>query len=132
MGRVEHLGGQYGKIAGAGRHVKDVPGVKRCQLTDGLAPPIFINIPRQARSEEHTSELQSRQYLVCRLLLEKKKKKNFSHSFDPHSILIPVLNALSQKHSIAILTLSDPHTSAFITIMLATERQSLIYSLIHR
>src|SRR3712207_7791545 len=29
------------------------------------------------RSEEHTSELQSRQYLVCRLLLEKKKKKYF-------------------------------------------------------
>src|SRR3712207_8610899 len=29
---------------------------------------------RLARSEEHTSELQSRQYLVCRLLLEKKKK----------------------------------------------------------
>src|SRR5438445_8060139 len=28
------------------------------------------------RSEEHTSELQSRQYLVCRLLLEKKKNKN--------------------------------------------------------
>src|SRR3712207_7828654 len=28
----------------------------------------------QERSEEHTSELQSRQYLVCRLLLEKKKK----------------------------------------------------------
>src|SRR3712207_6956746 len=31
------------------------------------------------RSEEHTSELQSRQYLVCRLLLEKKKKHS-SHS----------------------------------------------------
>src|SRR5947209_9820774 len=30
---------------------------------------------RAARSEEHTSELQSRQYLVCRLLLEKKKGK---------------------------------------------------------
>src|SRR5947209_14093434 len=30
------------------------------------------------RSEEHTSELQSRQYLVCRLLLEKKKTKNES------------------------------------------------------
>src|SRR5258707_2904572 len=29
----------------------------------------------KARSEEHTSELQSRQYLVCRLLLEKKKRK---------------------------------------------------------
>src|SRR5947209_16008129 len=33
---------------------------------------------KTARSEEHTSELQSRQYLVCRLLLEKKKKKNTS------------------------------------------------------
>src|SRR3712207_7216374 len=30
----------------------------------------------RGRSEEHTSELQSRQYLVCRLLLEKKKKQN--------------------------------------------------------
>src|SRR5207253_11177399 len=30
----------------------------------------------EARSEEHTSELQSRGHLVCRLLLEKKKKKN--------------------------------------------------------
>src|SRR3712207_7294038 len=30
----------------------------------------------ERRSEEHTSELQSRQYLVCRLLLEKKKKKH--------------------------------------------------------
>src|SRR3712207_8549819 len=30
---------------------------------------------RRQRSEEHTSELQSRQYLVCRLLLEKKKKR---------------------------------------------------------
>src|SRR3712207_8163648 len=32
------------------------------------------------RSEEHTSELQSRQYLVCRLLLEKKKKKKSNHN----------------------------------------------------
>src|SRR3712207_7478814 len=36
--------------------------------------------PRSARSEEHTSELQSRQYLVCRLLLEKKKNNNKSIS----------------------------------------------------
>src|SRR3712207_8394537 len=33
-----------------------------------------------ARSEEHTSELQSRQYLVCRLLLEKKKNKRPKYS----------------------------------------------------
>src|SRR3712207_9345279 len=38
------------------------------------APPPPERDPR--RSEEHTSELQSRQYLVCRLLLEKKKMKN--------------------------------------------------------
>src|SRR3712207_6970349 len=31
-----------------------------------------------SRSEEHTSELQSRQYLVCRLLLEKKKKRQIA------------------------------------------------------
>src|SRR3712207_8558715 len=31
----------------------------------------------KGRSEEHTSELQSRQYLVCRLLLEKKKKTSY-------------------------------------------------------
>src|SRR3712207_6897320 len=40
--------------------------------------------PQGWRSEEHTSELQSRQYLVCRLLLEKKKK-----TLNPH--LLPDL-----------------------------------------
>src|SRR5947209_12301239 len=48
---------------------------------DGTVPPGLedkawlakSNCPEIARSEEHTSELQSRQYLVCRLLLEKKK-----------------------------------------------------------
>src|SRR5258707_8885882 len=34
-----------------------------------------VSEKNNARSEEHTSELQSRQYLVCRLLLEKKKKQ---------------------------------------------------------
>src|SRR3712207_8015559 len=36
-------------------------------------PPSCASTARTRRSEEHTSELQSRQYLVCRLLLEKKK-----------------------------------------------------------
>src|SRR3712207_8752127 len=35
----------------------------------------------QGRSEEHTSELQSRQYLVCRLLLEKKKRERCTWPF---------------------------------------------------
>src|SRR2546422_3878761 len=39
------------------------------------APNLTVDIPAlQERSEEHTSELQSRLHLVCRLLLEKKKK----------------------------------------------------------
>src|SRR3712207_7574264 len=41
-----------------------------------------IGTPRHRRSEEHTSELQSRQYLVCRLLLEKKKTTRQSYLAD--------------------------------------------------
>src|SRR3712207_7250923 len=40
---------------------------------EGLAARVLESL----RSEEHTSELQSRQYLVCRLLLEKKKNKQY-------------------------------------------------------
>src|SRR3712207_6149966 len=42
------------------------------------AAPVVAKIARD-RSEEHTSELQSRQYLVCRLLLEKKKINKRAH-----------------------------------------------------
>src|SRR2546422_8021120 len=38
--------------------------------------PVMARSTFHSRSEEHTSELQSRLHLVCRLLLEKKKKKN--------------------------------------------------------
>src|SRR5947209_11014413 len=41
------------------------------QFDQSLVMEEFVN----ERSEEHTSELQSRQYLVCRLLLEKKKRR---------------------------------------------------------
>src|SRR3712207_7377209 len=43
------------------------------RVLDGLQTPVGER-DTLVRSEEHTSELQSRQYLVCRLLLEKKKK----------------------------------------------------------
>src|SRR3712207_8046364 len=71
------------------------PGVERAFLATGRGAPHVVDhgtrhvqaaVPRELgaeadvpvlaigeRSEEHTSELQSRQYLVCRLLLEKKK-----------------------------------------------------------
>src|SRR3712207_7214501 len=41
---------------------------------EGIPLPTVLLVLGLLRSEEHTSELQSRQYLVCRLLLEKKKK----------------------------------------------------------
>src|SRR5690606_40282913 len=54
--------------------------------------PFFVDVMRScstpissARSEEHTSELQSRENLVCRLLLEKKKTKRPSPSKDHQS-----------------------------------------------
>src|SRR3712207_7336737 len=50
------------------------PGRGVVALRAPATGPLAI-LPR--RSEEHTSELQSRQYLVCRLLLEKKKSTNF-------------------------------------------------------
>src|SRR5947209_15982988 len=63
------------------RHQKMVYSVARGMLGDAhlaedLAQEAFLHAYRalSSRSEEHTSELQSRQYLVCRLLLEKKKK----------------------------------------------------------
>src|SRR5258707_6423117 len=39
------------------------------------------------RSEEHTSELQSRQYIVCRLLLEKKQKNPLTGMNKPHDLV---------------------------------------------
>src|SRR5258707_2254118 len=45
------------------------------ELPAGQAAVEAVSGGRSCRSEEHTSELQSRQYLVCRLLLEKKKDK---------------------------------------------------------
>src|SRR3712207_7905004 len=49
-----------------------------------VTPKEHLGLPNRddvktGRSEEHTSELQSRQYLVCRLLLEKKKKNPSPH-----------------------------------------------------
>src|SRR5258707_11894801 len=50
--------------------------IRRClhRPTPRTSTPAGRGFRSASRSEEHTSELQSRQYLVCRLLLEKKKK----------------------------------------------------------
>src|SRR3712207_2799866 len=50
-----------------------VDGVQRIRLLNAVESEPYLVGHFEPRSEEHTSELQSRQYLVCRLLLEKKK-----------------------------------------------------------
>src|SRR2546422_7672946 len=54
-------------------------GVRSIMTSLGVASPrkisVIVALTSPFRSEEHTSELQSRLHLVCRLLLEKKKKK---------------------------------------------------------
>src|SRR3712207_7754915 len=49
----------------------------------GRSLPFVVRAEDEARSEEHTSELQSRQYLVCRLLLEKKKPRLLCYQNNP-------------------------------------------------
>src|SRR5687768_18229555 len=71
--------------SGPRRRVRGRRSRGRADLHDGLQHAVRAGAPLRAdeleleyrlvRSEEHTSELQSRLHLVCRLLLEKKKKK---------------------------------------------------------
>src|SRR3712207_7619099 len=49
-------------------------------------PPAWAKGPTGSRSEEHTSELQSRQYLVCRLLLEKKNIIYHNATLEHHNL----------------------------------------------
>src|SRR3712207_7549486 len=68
----------HGKVAFGETHPAGNPGarsfIKRRGAPPLPAPPCGSGAREACRSEEHTSELQSRQYLVCRLLLEKKKQ----------------------------------------------------------
>src|SRR3712207_7351889 len=54
-------------------------------------PFLRLRLRYSDRSEEHTSELQSRQYLVCRLLLEKKKNTNYAPPTCYAHFLHPIL-----------------------------------------
>src|SRR5438445_6526025 len=68
---------------------------KRAGCSPGRSPS-----SASRRSEEHTSELQSRQYLVCRLLLEKKKKNQIQTWPNPHR-----LHTKISYHSLIVLAL---------------------------
>src|SRR5215475_14106230 len=64
-----------------------LPTCSATKLMRAISEPLLIHSwpvcqPSTDRSEEHTSELQSRENLVCRLLLEKKKKKNKNNAIN--------------------------------------------------
>src|SRR3712207_8150533 len=67
-------------VSGAGERAVEAERPGRADEVAALTgrPPVQPAAP--CRSEEHTSELQSRQYLVCRLLLDKKKKNPVCNS----------------------------------------------------
>src|SRR5947209_16474217 len=66
------------RLDAVGKDLRDAAyAYQRHQLAGRVTSILAVHTGRgSSRSEEHTSELQSRQYLVCRLLLEKKKKNN--------------------------------------------------------
>src|SRR3712207_7823855 len=70
--RSQHRTGLERQIGRVGRE-RRLLRPKRQRATGTLQSDVSPNRRSGGRSEEHTSELQSRQYLVCRLLLEKKK-----------------------------------------------------------
>src|SRR2546429_2156402 len=70
--------------------------VQRRQNGDPHAK-VYGHWPGKMRSEEHTSELQSRLHLVCRLLLEKKKKKTITTTYARTSRRVSTLIWLTVK-----------------------------------
>src|SRR2546425_8898229 len=74
-----------GFLDGHGAEVRGLEGAQGAEeLADGGARRPTMKTSGYWRSEEHTSELQSLAYLVCRLLLEKKKKKQHTDSSMPN------------------------------------------------
>src|SRR2546429_719901 len=68
---------------------------RRVEMPSGRSLPLAFGINTRLRSEEHTSELQSRLHLVCRLLLEKKntytpaEARAFFEKSAPGFLLVP-------------------------------------------
>src|SRR3712207_7025633 len=72
--------GAAGSVSGidadAGPEAAGLVALRSTTGTTLIAATVLASMVTFLRSEEHTSELQSRQYLVCRLLLEKKKQSH--------------------------------------------------------
>src|SRR3989442_8829851 len=65
-------------------------------------PGVQLIEPRRQRSEEHTSELQSRPHLVCRLLLEKKKKNTHNNLFTKNTSTKSIRTRIGDKYTYGI------------------------------
>src|SRR3712207_8074556 len=85
--RSELMEGQHAAVADSIEELHDVLPRWRAGADATDRDRLAVVLDRLNRSEEHTSELQSRQYLVCRLLLEKKKKAT------PHSDTLCIVSS---------------------------------------
>src|SRR2546422_7071847 len=75
----------------------EIVGLRPTQNTVVTGVEMFRKVLDEGRSEEHTSELQSRLHLVCRLLLEKKKKKTTKVNHDAVSNSVTILHSKAMQ-----------------------------------
>src|SRR2546429_7349954 len=85
------------------RSLEDPNGPAIARSPDPAGPRLRLD--RRKRSEEHTSELQSRLHLVCRLLLEKKNQYE-EPGRRPHPLRHLRLHAIDVGHTLLVLKLS--------------------------
>src|SRR2546425_5391838 len=94
----------------------------RCKMTTGRS-----NLEMLGRSEEHTSELQSLAYLVCRLLLEKKKQKRMTGlALEPHLVYTVVfsLDTLIAHKRRQANAHTNPPSDKRISLALSRDKQA--------
>src|SRR3712207_7985401 len=119
--RLGHLPVRRPGDAGDGRRgpARVLVGLRRRRARQRPHRPARVRHRRALRSEEHTSELQSRQYLVCRLLLEKKKITSLSSPSPttplpthlPHDRVKPIYS------HVFLSTKFPPHSSSWRLIL---------------
>src|SRR2546429_7197745 len=89
----EHSAQEKQAPVSASRHVLDVPDAIWSDEAAEISDRVDGRDRNRRRSEEHTSELQSRLHLVCRLLLEKKKRKSV------HILIYTLHRRVCESHS---------------------------------
>src|SRR5256714_11640568 len=113
--RAVERGAMIGRFRDA--HVDHTPRDVHPHLDDGRA---VVLVEQHLRSEEHTSELQSLAYLVCRLLLEKKKRLQLTRPHTAIKIMLMSINIgvyqTPCRESTVICVRYASHTCFLITV----------------